>query len=76
MTPSNNDLFFSLRKIDALDKREMLRENEQLDDATVVVNALKKQLAESEANNQNLQAYIVKLKESYMSTFGSGNESN
>ena len=53
----------------------MLRENEQLDDATVVVNALKRQLSESKANNQNLQAYIVKLKESYMSTFGSGNES-
>ena len=53
----------------------MLRENEKLDDATVIENALKKQLAESEANNQNLQSYIVKLKESYMSTFGSGNES-
>lgn len=56
-------------KVDELEKTDLLRQNRGLDEATTVVNALKKQLADCEEEKESLITYIENLKISYQTAF-------
>lgn len=58
-------------QVERLESDGLEREGRQIDDAAGVVAALRRQLADSEQQNKNMQAYIESLKQSYVSTFGS-----
>ena len=70
------EMCFFQSKVEELEQRELEKESDQLDDASRLVETLRRQLAESEASNKNLQSYIDNLKRSYKATFGAFNNAS